>query len=71
MTFPDFQRQMEWCKRYFSKMSLKPQTRRQDFAVGGAKSHNGCGEHFLNRMLDVCSNRYEKSRLQHVNFNCI
>jgi len=23
MTFPDFQRQMEWCQSYFRKMSLK------------------------------------------------
>jgi len=23
MTFPDFQRQMEWCQSYFTKMSLK------------------------------------------------
>jgi len=36
---------------------------------GGQKSQGG--EHFLNRMLDVCSNYYEKHRLQHVNFNCI
>jgi len=70
MTFPDFQRQMEWCQRYFTKMSLKPQTRRQDFATGGPKVTRG-EEHFFNRMLDVCSNRYAKSRLQHVNFNCI
>jgi len=36
---------------------------------GGQKSQGGGT--FLNRMLDVCSNRYENSRLQHVNFNCI
>jgi len=66
MTFPDFQRQMEWCQRYFTKTSLKPQTRRQDFAAGGQKSQGWA--HFLNIMLDVCSNRYEKSSLQHVNF---
>jgi len=24
MTFPDFQRLMEWCQSYFAKMSLKP-----------------------------------------------
>jgi len=23
MTFPDFQGQMEWCRSYFTKMSLK------------------------------------------------
>jgi len=23
MTFPDIQRQMEWCQRYFAKMSPK------------------------------------------------
>jgi len=23
MTFPDFQRQMEWCQSYFTKISLK------------------------------------------------
>jgi len=34
ITFPDFQGQMEWCQRYFTKMSLKPQSRRQDFATG-------------------------------------
>jgi len=23
MTFPDFQRQVEWCRSYFAKVSLK------------------------------------------------
>jgi len=35
MTFPDFQWHVEWCQRYFTKISLKPQIRRQDFAAGG------------------------------------
>ena len=46
----------------FYKNVHEAQTRHQDFSVGAAKSHKG-GGHFLNRMLDVCSNRYEKSRL--------
>ena len=32
------------------------------FRIRGAKSHME-GDHFLNRMLDVCSNRYEKKSL--------
>ena len=26
MTFPDFQRQMEWCQSYFTKVTLKAHT---------------------------------------------
>jgi len=39
---------------------------RQDVAAGGAKNNEG--GIFLNTMMDVCSNRHEKSRLRHVNF---
>jgi len=42
------------------------QGRRQDVAAGGAK--NTRGNTFLNTMLDVCSNRHEKSNLRYVNF---
>jgi len=38
----------------------------QDVAVRGAKNHKGGT--FLNTILDVCSNRHEKSRLRYVNF---
>jgi len=43
--------------------------RRQDVAARVAKNHKGGT--FLYAMLDVCSNRHEKSRLQHVNFTHI
>jgi len=42
------------------------QARRQDFAGGGPKITRGA--HFLNKILTVCSNGQEKSRLRHVNF---
>jgi len=42
------------------------QGRRQDVSAGGAKNHKG--DTFLNTMLDVCSNRHEKSHLCHVDF---
>jgi len=35
------------------------QARRQDLAAGGAKNH-GRGPHFLNTILDVCTNRGAK-----------
>jgi len=41
MTFPDLQRQMGWCQRCFTKMSLKPQTRRQDSQQGEPKVARG------------------------------
>ena len=37
------------------------QARRQDFAAGGAKNHKGV--HFLNIILDVCSNRGAKHEM--------
>jgi len=43
------------------------QGRRQEVAAEGAKNQKGEGT-FLNAMLDVCSNRHEKSCLRHVNF---
>jgi len=43
------------------------QGRRQDVAAGGAK--NDKGGTFFNTMLDVRSNRHEKSNLRYV--NCI
>jgi len=44
------------------------QARRQHFAAGVAQIHKRRGVNFLNTILNVCSNRHEKSRLRYVNF---
>jgi len=43
------------------------QARCQDFAARGEQNSQGGGT-FLKYMLNVCSNRHEKSCLRHVNF---
>jgi len=40
----------------------KGQARRQDVVAGGAKHQKGCA-HFLNTVLDVCSNRWAKREM--------
>jgi len=54
-----------WLYAYHSLLEAPFQGRRQDVAAGGAQNHKGGT--FLNTMLDVCSNRHEKSRLRHAN----
>ena len=44
---------------YISAVQMGNQARRQDLAAGGARNQKG-GPHFLNTVLDVCSNRLAK-----------